>query len=401
MQFIGIDVAEGSSVCVSVKGGHQVGSISFKHNRGGFNQLKHFISQTADKPVLVFESTGTYSDSLARFCRAENYIFYELNAFEAKIKMRQSRPNKTDAHDAFHLALLAETQYTSLHTRRVLGEPFFSLRQLSRQYHQFFESRRRTINNLHAVLETTFRELNDVLDSFTRPVNLAIIRLYPHPDLLFGLSKSQIISQVSNQVSRQTRPSGIRKRCVDVLRAAELSYPAVSSSSVMIEIIRRYCDQIESLNSEIKLLVKELIKTAGQSNQFSILCSIPGVGQLSAALLMGELGDINQFKTYKQLNAYAGIDTRHYQSGKTEKADIITRHGRPRARLVMYQIIVGMLLNQQRTPSHITDYYYKMKRQPFNKKHMVAVTACMNQLTRTICNLVHTNQKYDYRKASH
>ncbi|WP_156642885.1 transposase, partial [Lactobacillus selangorensis] len=80
----------------------------------------------------------------------------------------------------------------------------------------------------------------------------------------------------------------------------------------------------------------------------------------------------------------AGIDPRHYQSGKTEKADIITRHGRPRARLVMYQIIVGMLLNQQRTPSHITDYYYKMKRQPFNKKHMVAVTACMNQLTRTI-----------------
>ncbi|WP_338133766.1 transposase, partial [Staphylococcus felis] len=34
------------------------------------------------------------------------------------------------------------------------------------------------------------------------------------------------------------------------------------------------------------------------------MVSIPGLGELTTALLIGELGDITHFETNKQLNAY-------------------------------------------------------------------------------------------------
>ena len=50
-------------------------------------------------------------------------------------------------------------------------------------------------------------------------------------------------------------------------------------------------------------------------NNVSLLQSIPGVGSHSAALLLGEIGDILLFKKPKQLAAYFGLDPTERQSG--------------------------------------------------------------------------------------
>ncbi|WP_228764852.1 IS110 family transposase [Lactobacillus johnsonii] len=44
-------------------------------------------------------------------------------------------------------------------------------------------------------------------------------------------------------------------------------------------------------------------------------------------MLLGFTGDLNRFSTYKQLNAYLGVDLNRYQSGKSEKRDKINRRG--------------------------------------------------------------------------
>ena len=38
------------------------------------------------------------------------------------------------------------------------------------------------------------------------------------------------------------------------------------------------------------------------------MLSFPGIGEVTAVRLIGEIGDIRRFKTHKQLNAYVGID---------------------------------------------------------------------------------------------
>ncbi len=61
----------------------------------------------------------------------------------------------------------------------------------------------------------------------------------------------------------------------------------------------------------------------------------------------------------------------------------------------------SMLRNQGKIQNHLVDYYYKLKKPPFNKHDKVALIACANHLNRTIINLVHTHQLYNYSKAIH
>lgn len=118
-------------------------------------------------------------------------------------------------------------------------------------------------------------------------------------------------------------------------------------------------------------------------------------------MLLGFTGDLNRFSTYKQLNAFLGVDLNRYQSGKFEKRDKINRPGSSQGRYIESNMIRSMLRNQARINNHILDYYYKMRKPPYSKKDKVALIACVNHLNRTIINLLHTNQLYDYEKAIH
>ncbi|WP_438452284.1 transposase [Staphylococcus pseudintermedius] len=63
---------------------------------------------------------------------------------------------------------------------------------------------------------------------------------------------------------------------------------------------------------------QEMIDLAKNTTEFENIISIPGIGELTAALLIGELGNIREFKTNKQLNAFVGIDIKRYQSGTSK-----------------------------------------------------------------------------------
>ncbi|WP_282097171.1 transposase [Staphylococcus pseudintermedius] len=63
---------------------------------------------------------------------------------------------------------------------------------------------------------------------------------------------------------------------------------------------------------------QEMIDLAENTTEFENIISIPGIGELTAALLIGELGNIREFKTNKQLNAFVGIDIKRYQSGTSK-----------------------------------------------------------------------------------
>ncbi len=54
----------------------------------------------------------------------------------------------------------------------------------------------------------------------------------------------------------------------------------------------------------LKQLDEDMIQLAQQLDCFEHIHSIPGIGKLSAAMIIGELGNITRFKSNKQLNAF-------------------------------------------------------------------------------------------------
>lgn len=399
VHVLGIDVSRGKSNCAVLHDHTVVKEFQIIHNKSGLAKLKSIIA--SDLPVMaVFETTGIYSRVLTRFFIDEEMNYLEINPLESSIRMAGLRRQKTDRSDAVKLALLGIDQKSLIHGRRPYSRPYEQLHLMAHRYLEITKERSRIINHLHAALDQTFPELNDIFNPIRSVLGLTFVSLFPHPDFLIGYIPGTMAKQIISSVSHKIRSDLIVRRCKEVWQAGQLSYPAQSADSFIISQIHSYCEEIQQYNQAHDLLKRQLINYAKTFPEFKLITSIPGAGEISTALLLGFTGKIARFPSYKQLNAYVGIDLRRIQSGGFKEADRINRRGQSSARYIMFEMIRSMLRNKARIDNHIVDYYYKLKKGPHPKPDMVAMIACVNRLDRTIMNLVRTNQIYNYARTS-
>ncbi|MDH8872517.1 IS110 family transposase, partial [Staphylococcus epidermidis] len=92
-----------------------------------------------------------------------------------------------------------------------------------------------------------------------------------------------------------------------------------------------------------------------QLDYFENIHSIPGIGKLSTAMIIGEIGDIKRFKSNKQLNAFVGIDIKRYQSGNTHCRDTINKRGNKKARKLLFWVIMNIIRGQHHYDNHVVD----------------------------------------------
>jgi len=72
-------------------------------------------------------------------------------------------------------------------------------------------------------------------------------------------------------------------------------------------------------------------------SQQDLLTSIPGIGKLTAARLLAEIGDISAFENAPQLVAYAGLNPKGNRSGSSvHKKTRISKEGRAFLRYILY-----------------------------------------------------------------
>ena len=95
-----------------------------------------------------------------------------------------------------------------------------------------------------------------------------------------------------------------------------------------------YAEQLVLLQAEIDAHIDA---HAALKRQHQLLDSIPGIGPVSAAALLGELPDIRRFQRASQLVAYAGIDPSEHVSGSSvHKPTKISKQGNARLRSALY-----------------------------------------------------------------
>ncbi|MEK0104683.1 transposase, partial [Bordetella pertussis] len=68
------------------------------------------------------------------------------------------------------------------------------------------------------------------------------------------------------------------------------------------------------LSERRQVVLDEMVSLAQPLPEYEILLSIPGIAETTVTSLIGELGDIRRFQSANQINAFIGIDLRHYES---------------------------------------------------------------------------------------
>jgi len=131
---------------------------------------------------------------------------------------------------------------------------------------------------------------------------------------------------------------------------------------------------IDTIEQSIKTFRKKA-ESEVNSREATLLCSIPGIGQTIATVLLAEIGDINEFKSAKAVVAYAGLDPKVKQSGgRLHHNTHLTKRGSPYLRQMLY---TGASI-AQRHDKELKAYYEKKRAE--GKRYKEATVAVARKL---------------------
>lgn len=104
------------------------------------------------------------------------------------------------------------------------------------------------------------------------------------------------------------------------------------------------------------------------------LLAIKGVGSITIAGFIAEVGDIRRFSSPKQIQKYAGLELVENSSGKHKGRSRISKRGRRKLRKILYQVMIPLLARNEEFRK-IYDYYVTRVQNPLKRRQaMVAVS---------------------------
>ena len=389
----GIDVSKASSEVAIVINGEKIHGYTMPNDTIGFTRLLDDL-KTVQKPEIIFEATGVYSRRLQAFLEENGYAYTQLNPLEAKKQLDSLRVRKTDKIDAETLAI---SQFVLNRKPTYIQEEVYQeLRDLSRFYQNLTEDIVRTKNRLHKVLQVTFPEMENILSTPTREQYWNLVMTFPYKDFVLELSKDEPLEGIRQSTSKRISNKRVAYLAQKLAALANQSYCAVKKNSPILEEVRYYAKELLRLSEQRQAVLEQMVELAQPLPEYEILLSIPGIAETTATSMIGELGDIRRFQSANQINAFIGIDLRHYESGNFLVKEHITKRGNPYARKILFKCIHNIAAASHTNHCHIEDFYEKRKRQSQTTSTKPHTIASIHRLIRTMYYLITHNKLYDY-----
>ena len=389
----GIDVSKASSEVAIVINGEKIHGYTMPNDAIGFTRLLDDL-KTVQKPEIIFEATGVYSRRLQAFLEENGYTYTRLNPLEAKKQLDSLRVRKTDKIDAETLAI---SQFVLNRKPTYIQEEVYQeLRDLSRFYQNLTEDIVRTKNRLHKVLQVTFPEMENILSTPTREQYWNLVMTFPYKDFVLELSKDELLEGIRQSTSKRISDKRVAYLAQKLAALANQSYCAVKKNSPILEEVRYYAKELLRLSEQRQAVLEQMVELAQPLPEYEILLSIPGIAETTATSMIGELEDIRRFQSANQINAFIGIDLRHYESGNFLVKEHITKRGNPYARKILFKCIHNIAAASHTNHCHIEDFYEKRKRQSQTTSTKPHTIASIHRLIRTMYYLITHNKLYDY-----
>jgi transposase len=110
---------------------------------------------------------------------------------------------------------------------------------------------------------------------------------------------------------------------------------------------------IKFLDKQVAEILREITATLQQDKEVKesveIICSIPGVGRLTAATVLAETNGFELIRNKRQLTSYAGLDVREKQSGTSVNGKPrISKKGNRHLRKAMHLPALAAIRHEQR-----------------------------------------------------
>ena len=386
MFFLGIDIGKNTHVAslLDEKAKIIFKAYSFANTLDSAEALLVKLEPYKDSLEIGMEATGHYWLSLYSFLAEHKFIVHVLNPIQTDgwRKGIEIRKRKTDVIDSVLIADLI--RYGDFLETSLADEDILSLRNLSRFRVYLVNSVSDLKRKAIAVLDQIFPEYASAFSNVFGQTSKELLKSLSLPSDYENLSATKIEEVLSNITQKKKASKTISTLSDKASRSFGISFCKDSFAFQLKLIIEQICfieEQIASVELEIEQLMSKLgtnIKT------------IPGVGSVIGAVILGEIGDIARFDNPSKLVAYAGLDSSVSQSGEYEASSgKLSKRGSPYLRKALY-----MAAQRAEFCDPVFHAYYEKKRNE-GKHHLVATNAVARKLCHTIYAILKKDIPYE------
>lgn len=413
--FVGIDVSSKSNAVYAMDfDENKYIDAFFGNNQPGADELAGKIAGCMQKHphlntiIVALESTSVYSIHIANFLAScellmpyKPYVYCLNPKMTANYRKSYVGMDKTDHLDAFLISDFARVGRTKK-CEPWRGSQYLALKRLTRHRLHLVECITREKTYMVSNLYLKFSELQ-LLDDDSQPFS-NIYGATSSAVLTEFMSLQEIIDSPEEELL-QFLAAKSRNRIADISKTYELLKKAAKDSyrldKCMYEPLNvslaSSFNCIQTYQKEIKLIDRAIEKCINgmNPNAFLILKSIPGIGPVSAAGMLSEIGDITAFHSSDALAKYAGLTWLKNDSG-----DFVSEDNRvSKAGNTYLRYYLGEAANSVR--KYIPEYaeFYSRKYAEVTKhQHKRALALTSRKFVRLVFGLLVKNQLYTGEK---
>jgi transposase len=329
--FVGVDWAEAHhDVCVKDQSGTTLTTRRIPDGIEGVRLFHELLAGRVNDPSEVVIGIETDRGLVVGALVAAGYRVHAVNPFSvSRYRDRYSSSGaKSDPGDA---AVLADMVRTDSHRHREVAgdsELVDAIKVLARAHQSMIWTMKSQVNTLRSTLREFYPNALSVLgDRLAAPEALEILAIAPTPALGRQLSLAKIASAL-RRAGRQRRIEERAKEIQDALRKEELEAPSIISGAFG-KSVSAIVGVLAELNRQIASLEEELSAHFEQHPDSKIVRSLPGLGTILGARVLGEFGDDpDRYASPKSRKNYAGTSPITRASG-TKKV-VLARYARNR-----------------------------------------------------------------------
>lgn len=337
---VAVDVAKRSFVARPLTGdGRTAKGCRFGCTAEGFERLlatarawrKRF---TARGFVVAMEPTGHYGEPLAQWLLDRGVPVYAVPPlFTARSKeLEDGTRRKTDDKDCLVIGDLCRRGLAKRWRR--LKEPFATLRVLVRQREQLVIRRSRVVNRVQRHLDVVFPELRELFRKLFARTALWVIATVPTPQDVLAMGTERL----AEELRRVSRGQLGRPRAEALVSVATNSVGVRDAVGAHQLALRQLLAELEGILEQLSEVERAMAEALEQVPYAGRLLSIPGLQVISVATLLGEVGDLRDYRHAKQVLKMLGLDLVEDSSGKRKGHRHISRRGRRYARQILYMV---------------------------------------------------------------
>jgi len=397
--YAGVDLALDSNVVVVLdEGARQLARFRFPNDRDGYDffygQLERLRERHPAPEVLVgMEPTNYFWKLLAADLEQHQYGYRLVNPYTVK-KHREGDQldrSKDDPRDAFTIGDLLRTgKYTET---RLLHGGYAELRQHVTVYDRLQRDLRRQMTLVRNTAGQLFPELAREFKDVTGETASALLRGHAAASRVRQLPLDIFLAEVRADfqgqrllVSKLRRIHALAAQSVGLTESVQGLQLALRLQLDTLDLLQRQLNETEAALTDVFLTLPES----------PYLLSIRGLGLITAAIILAEIGDPRHYRHGRQLIKLAGTQPVPNASGRKSRSQTPMSHkGRPRLRTALFFAVLRLV---QVDDAFARDYQQLQQRDKNPLTKMAALGVLMNKLLRILWALMQ-NQTF-YRSAA-